>query len=836
MVKETFETSFDDTPVIATNKPFSSLLEERLLKFQNDSRGCTESLDHLRTKPKPKFSFLRKGTGLGRYYKDPSQIERSTGKGRCKFRVPQRSLRLKPVVEKHEPREKSAVTDTCFPRTRNDSERDVSQDLPATISERGHTWRNALQQKDSVQSFMGRTAHPEISYEDISDGNNTLKENQELKVFELLEQHAANSSFSSSSSYVMNMMERACRSTPKKGVTSISSRGSLDVHKQYAENYSKYISMHSKSENLAAREEMENGGSSDDALAYRLDDNVAEGKSPHVHFADERESESDASVTSEIDENISNRQDLKDDSPWSNDSYCSTCSEDGEDSRANKLPDATRGSNTLPQVCVDGSDIDYSKYPSISVKTLKGILSPTKKPYNVSEMARSTAVAKHAESKRGKNNLSSVAIQTDDTELIFKSELLMSRLQDLEDEIHTLQKAKLELAKMRKEHEDNVRKFTKEKKSQEQKLIEEEERIKSMLEEEKRRLGKERLVLQKHTKNLKNMPTKEEREQIQALKQQIAELQSDVHKKESRWTAFQVRSRDKTKCLERENAKLKQELNELKEKTQKQLKLYGTSRSRAENPTKIINFINKQLGLLTTMNSNKIVSHDKTNELLRYQDKKPVQGKLFGEKPFFVEKPDACKKSVCGEKQLPYGNFTETTFPNGDIEQKFENGRTRFYYASSRTFQTTESNGTIIYEFPNGQTEYHYTDGSKKVTFFDGSIKLIYTTGQEEWVLPDKTRWTVNSHGEKVVTLPNGDKEIYTDEYSRREYSDGTVRTLFPNGRTETRYPNGRLRVKNEQGDLILDIMDTNEIYIFSTQVQNHRNTIQDNGQHICKF
>lgn len=50
---------------------------------------------------------------------------------------------------------------------------------------------------------------------------------------------------------------------------------------------------------------------------------------------------------------------------------------------------------------------------------------------------------------------------------------------------------------------------------------------------------------------------------------QLADLQEEMHKKDSRWSATQVRTRDRLKQLEQENTQLKNETEKLKkEKSQ----------------------------------------------------------------------------------------------------------------------------------------------------------------------------------------------------------------------------------------------------------------------------
>jgi predicted nuclease with TOPRIM domain len=50
---------------------------------------------------------------------------------------------------------------------------------------------------------------------------------------------------------------------------------------------------------------------------------------------------------------------------------------------------------------------------------------------------------------------------------------------------------------------------------------------------------------------------------------QLADLQEQLHKKDSRWSATQVRTRDRLKQLEQENAQLKNEIEKLKKEKSK---------------------------------------------------------------------------------------------------------------------------------------------------------------------------------------------------------------------------------------------------------------------------
>lgn len=53
---------------------------------------------------------------------------------------------------------------------------------------------------------------------------------------------------------------------------------------------------------------------------------------------------------------------------------------------------------------------------------------------------------------------------------------------------------------------------------------------------------------------------------------QLADLQMEMHKKDSRWSAAQIRTRNRLKQLEQENAQLKNEVEKLK-KEKSQIKM-----------------------------------------------------------------------------------------------------------------------------------------------------------------------------------------------------------------------------------------------------------------------
>lgn len=70
-------------------------------------------------------------------------------------------------------------------------------------------------------------------------------------------------------------------------------------------------------------------------------------------------------------------------------------------------------------------------------------------------------------------------------------------------------------------------------------------------------------------------------------------------------------------------------------------------------------------------------------------------------------------------------------FQNGDVKESLRDGTVVYRYCATRTVQTTYTDGTNVYCFASGQTERHQLDGSKEVTFPDGTRRSVAADGSE---------------------------------------------------------------------------------------------------------
>ncbi|KAL2736770.1 centromere protein J-like [Vespula maculifrons] len=174
-----------------------------------------------------------------------------------------------------------------------------------------------------------------------------------------------------------------------------------------------------------------------------------------------------------------------------------------------------------------------------------------------------------------------------------------------------------------------------------------------------------------------------------------------------------------------------------------------------------------------------------------------------------IEHPNGCTElwypNGNVKKIFPDKGITKMLYYNGDVRETQKDGKVKYFYASTRTWHTTMPDGLEILEFSNGQVEKRSQNGVVEISFPDGSTQIIQVDGYEKWELPDGTIAETFANGEKVVILPNGQREIHTKDHKRREYPDGTVKLIYPDGIQETRYSNGRIRLKDQAGNLLMD-------------------------------
>lgn len=103
----------------------------------------------------------------------------------------------------------------------------------------------------------------------------------------------------------------------------------------------------------------------------------------------------------------------------------------------------------------------------------------------------------------------------------FDPEILSKRLEELESEIETFRSENSKLVKLQKEFEVERQKFFKYKENFIKKMNEDKKIEEEKLVEEKKKFLKEKMLFEKNSRDLRNKPNRQEREEIKKLKEQV---------------------------------------------------------------------------------------------------------------------------------------------------------------------------------------------------------------------------------------------------------------------------------------------------------------------------
>lgn len=177
----------------------------------------------------------------------------------------------------------------------------------------------------------------------------------------------------------------------------------------------------------------------------------------------------------------------------------------------------------------------------------------------------------------------------------FETELLKSRLLELEKEIDIFRKESSALLLQRRKLQEEEAILCKRYVEKEKNFEENKRRVQNQLEEEKKRVAREKIAMENRIRDAqeKARQSKMERQKTQDLQEQLAQLRDELNIKESRWNAAESRYKSEMRVLRVEISKLKQEITNLQ--NIKRTNVRNLRKSSGQLITKAINQINKRV-------------------------------------------------------------------------------------------------------------------------------------------------------------------------------------------------------------------------------------------------
>ncbi|XP_050189696.1 centromere protein J isoform X3 [Myiozetetes cayanensis] len=388
------------------------------------------------------------------------------------------------------------------------------------------------------------------------------------------------------------------------------------------------------------------------------------------------------------------------------------------------------------------------------------------------------------------------------------SQLLRERLTELEAEIERFRAENTTLSKLREEREQALANIRKEIADFEQQKAQELAEIEEYKKKEMKKLQKERKVFEKYATEARAIPDKKERDEIQALNQQIAELQEDLKRKEAKWSTTHRRLKDQIEALVNENLELKEEV-----KIMEKFRLEAWKKIEAAGSKRKIENSAVALKRAESCLPNRGPKSQTASLLLPAQKCSKMNGKSYSQakgklsrtpasgpandrsnsetmtaledssKTFMVDiSPNEAHVSLpSGPAYVDSGEIErETTYPDGKVEQVLKNG-------------------CHLVFFPNGTWKKVGSDGKTvTITFFNGDVKQVMPDQTVIYYYADaKTTHTTYSDGLEVLQFSNGQIEKhYPDGKKEITFPDQTIKNLFTDGQEESILPDGTIRWK----------------------------------------
>ncbi|CAL1536108.1 unnamed protein product, partial [Lymnaea stagnalis] len=432
-----------------------------------------------------------------------------------------------------------------------------------------------------------------------------------------------------------------------------------------------------------------------------------------------------------------------------------------------------------------------------------------------------------------------------------QSHILREKLNELDAEIEKFRSENANLEKLRREREEGLGKLKQEIESFQREKEVELKRLEEYKNEELKKLKKERKLFDSYQKKIRSMPDKKDREEIEALRTQLQELQDELKRKESRWNASTARLKNRLAEVELENGELREEVRILEKKrlewmtAQSSVKSsaqqlsngksghgetslgksgkQASSQPRSSTPTKEVSakapgssghreMIQPAVQATSArpavpITTSAITNKAKTvnNHLTPSSNHNGLvaqpSSRTGGLKPLATS---AAQVGLPGEIMQTQNTFipvmTENAIPSGTQESSMP-GAQHFSHANPGNKSAAmlameravvdkgDVSAFVESRHPEGKIEKTYKTGAKEISFPNGTVKEISADGQ-----------TI------VCRLANGDiRQIFPDhrvvyifaeaEILQTTFPDGLETFQFKNGQTEKRYPDGTVEI-----------------------------------------
>jgi centromere protein J len=346
------------------------------------------------------------------------------------------------------------------------------------------------------------------------------------------------------------------------------------------------------------------------------------------------------------------------------------------------------------------------------------------------------------------------------------------KLAELEMEIERFKRENLAVSKLKEEREKALKEMTQARIEFDKWKGQEVSQFEVYKEEELKRIKHEKRLFEQYRMAVQNAPDRKEREEIAALKKEILELQNELENRESRWAAANERYRGRISALERENTELKQELKVMEEQRLTHWMKQFESRSNDEQVEQMKQPKQKQL-------TGKVRQPTLINQKDKHEEKSPQStgtGRKKGDTKSsnHIIQTQSQKSHAKSSKKRSDAVSANRSVQLSDKSGTLSDETSQEMKTADLKSESTNGNTHSI-EHPDGRVEIVKADGSKTIKYLNGTkkdvssdgltITLSFFNGDIKRILPDqKVVYYYAETKTQQTTYPDG---LEVMEFSR---------------------------------------------------------------------
>ncbi|KYQ57826.1 Centromere protein J [Trachymyrmex zeteki] len=637
--------SIDDIPLPSSKKDFQTILEEKL---QKESEIMSKA--HTDTKIKTKKPFLKKGQGLSRF-KMPVNL-RPPNAVTKRYNTPLSSNTQH--IDRSNKCKSSVARRHVSPKIDNVSIANGKRQLSLkTVPLPKKILNKSITPTNQVTRNVTSNGSKHLSEINISDCDSKAeRELEEVRIFELLEEKAENSSFCSTSSTVLAFLQQ---STPFKIKTKSSQTSGNSIVASKTQQSQQISDM------IEPIQQVAHAGNLKSDVQCQVDQTI--------DSTDVSDTASNSPLNDYLEQNWNDRStdtlesfDVKKKLPFN---YEEQIHNSPLNIISNKKTVGTPRQSPLQQDITGHNKKDYYNH---LMKTIHVLEEENTLNYNDELSNKDTCydnkctpvieeIIQTSDEEQSILSLSSSSLSSDTRELrvherkeymlksepakiteeiakissnvkeidcylseerinqmnTFETDLLKNRLLELEKEIDIFRKESSALLFQRRKLQEEEVILCKQYAEKEKNFEENKRRIENQLQEEKKRIAREKIAMENRIRDAqeKAKQSKMERQKAQNLQEQLEQLRDELNIKESRWTAAESRYKSELRVLRVEISKLKQEVVNLQ--NIKRTNIRNLGRNTGQVITKAINQINKRIVVTPSNETSTKMRHDSSN-------------------------------------------------------------------------------------------------------------------------------------------------------------------------------------------------------------------------------